>query len=106
MKANGGKKTLSNTPKSKGKVTSEPKESMLDQKTYEDYNKEQPLADDPNLGNRKQNTNKMETKNKVKKEMKAETEKFTCPMHPEVSSDKPGKCPKCGMELKTFKQIA
>lgn len=24
---------------------------------------------------------------------------YTCPMHPEVSSDKPGKCPKCGMEL-------
>ena len=24
---------------------------------------------------------------------------YTCPMHPEVKSDKPGKCPKCGMEL-------
>ena len=24
---------------------------------------------------------------------------YTCPMHPEVRSDKPGKCPKCGMEL-------
>ena len=23
----------------------------------------------------------------------------TCPMHPEVKSDKPGKCSKCGMEL-------
>jgi len=31
----------------------------------------------------------------------AEAEKvsYTCPMHPEVNSDKPGKCPKCGMEL-------
>src|SRR3989344_2321296 len=24
---------------------------------------------------------------------------YTCPMHPEVMSDKPGSCPKCGMEL-------
>jgi hypothetical protein len=24
---------------------------------------------------------------------------YTCPMHPEVISDKPGKCPKCGMTL-------
>lgn len=25
--------------------------------------------------------------------------KYTCPMHPNVTSDKPGRCPKCGMEL-------
>lgn len=24
---------------------------------------------------------------------------YTCPMHPEVVSDRPGRCPKCGMEL-------
>ena len=24
---------------------------------------------------------------------------YTCPMHPEVLSDKPGRCPKCGMAL-------
>ncbi len=24
---------------------------------------------------------------------------YTCPMHPEVRSDKPGSCPKCGMFL-------
>jgi membrane fusion protein, copper/silver efflux system len=24
---------------------------------------------------------------------------YTCPMHPEVISDKPGECPKCGMDL-------
>ena len=29
----------------------------------------------------------------------AAAQKYTCPMHPEVISDKPGKCPKCGMNL-------
>jgi transcription initiation factor IIE alpha subunit len=24
---------------------------------------------------------------------------YTCPMHPNVTSDKPGKCPQCGMDL-------
>lgn len=24
---------------------------------------------------------------------------YSCPMHPEVTADKPGKCPKCGMFL-------
>lgn len=24
---------------------------------------------------------------------------YTCPMHPEVRSDQPGQCPKCGMNL-------
>jgi hypothetical protein len=24
---------------------------------------------------------------------------YTCPMHPEVTASKPGKCPKCGMDL-------
>src|SRR5262249_9254444 len=24
---------------------------------------------------------------------------YTCPMHPEVRSNAPGKCPKCGMDL-------
>ena len=24
---------------------------------------------------------------------------YTCSMHPEITSDKPGTCPKCGMDL-------
>jgi hypothetical protein len=24
---------------------------------------------------------------------------YTCPMHPEIVTDKPGKCPRCGMDL-------
>ncbi len=30
---------------------------------------------------------------------KAEAKLWTCPMHPEVVQDHPGKCPKCGMDL-------
>lgn len=34
-----------------------------------------------------------------KKDTTAGTAYYTCSMHPEVKSDKPGKCPKCGMDL-------
>jgi hypothetical protein len=30
-------------------------------------------------------------------------QRYTCPMHPEVVSDRPGKCPKCGMNLEAVK---
>jgi Cu(I)/Ag(I) efflux system membrane fusion protein len=30
---------------------------------------------------------------------KAAAQMYHCPMHPEVQSDKPGECPKCGMDL-------
>jgi len=30
---------------------------------------------------------------------------YTCPMHPEIHSDEPGKCPTCGMDL-VKKEIA
>ena len=29
----------------------------------------------------------------------AQSVSYTCPMHPEIHSAKPGKCPKCGMNL-------
>lgn len=36
----------------------------------------------------------------------SDTQKYTCSMHPEVISDKPGKCPKCGMNLVPVKEPA
>ena len=33
-------------------------------------------------------------------EMKGGTAIYTCPKHPQIKSDKPGKCPICGMTLK------
>jgi Heavy metal binding domain len=33
-----------------------------------------------------------------------EKQKYTCPMHPEVITDHPGNCPKCGMKLVPIKE--
>ena len=35
-----------------------------------------------------------------------EADKYTCPMHPEVVSDQPGNCPKCGMALEPARPAA
>lgn len=40
----------------------------------------------------------------IKNENKDAKITYTCPMHPEVKVDKPGKCPKCGMDLIEKKQ--
>ena len=37
---------------------------------------------------------------KTKKKSTSESETYSCPMHPEVVSKVPGKCPKCGMTLR------
>jgi hypothetical protein len=37
--------------------------------------------------------------NPTKQTASAGKELYVCPMHPEETSDKPGKCPKCGMDL-------
>src|SRR6267143_1522243 len=33
-----------------------------------------------------------------------EKQNYTCPMHPEVITDHPGNCPKCGMKLVPLKE--
>ena len=85
--------------------------SMLYQKTNEDYNNEKPnpntpdfkIANGKNMRNGDQGTsNKKTTEIKSKKSEAIKT--YTCPMHPEVKSGKPGKCSKCGMELQEKKQ--
>ena len=32
-------------------------------------------------------------------------QQYTCPMHPEIIQDKPGNCPKCGMNLVLLKNV-
>jgi len=46
-------------------------------------------------------TSKVNTVQTNKQQKKTVSEKvvYTCPMHPEVLTDKQGKCPKCGMNL-------
>jgi hypothetical protein len=36
----------------------------------------------------------------------AKAGQYTCPMHPEIVSDTPGKCPKCGMNLEMVQGAA
>jgi ssDNA-binding Zn-finger/Zn-ribbon topoisomerase 1 len=43
--------------------------------------------------------NNDKSKGNTQKETLVADEMYTCTMHNEVMSDKPGKCPKCGMKL-------
>ncbi|MEI8343061.1 MAG: heavy metal-binding domain-containing protein [Verrucomicrobiota bacterium] len=40
------------------------------------------------------------------KQAAEQAQQYTCPMHAEVVSNKPGKCPKCGMNLVPVKDAA
>jgi Cu2+-exporting ATPase len=40
----------------------------------------------------------------VKTDIKQEFQKYTCPMHPQIMQDGPGKCPLCGMTLIPLKK--
>ncbi|MEO6330043.1 MAG: multicopper oxidase domain-containing protein, partial [Ginsengibacter sp.] len=44
-------------------------------------------------------TQDMKGMDMTKKETKQQPVTYTCPMHPEIHSGKPGNCPKCGMKL-------
>ena len=44
-------------------------------------------------------TDKMKMMDKKKTTKKMASMMYKCPMHPEVTSNKPGKCSKCGMDL-------
>lgn len=49
-------------------------------------------------------TRQMKSSSTSEQPMKMDTpqeyeQRYTCPMHPEVRQDHPGKCPKCGMDL-------
>jgi Cu+-exporting ATPase len=48
-----------------------------------------------------QDTTKIVKKQTLKTttEMQKDSVYYTCTMHPDVKLDKPGKCPKCGMDL-------
>ena len=46
-----------------------------------------------------QGKDQMHTDSLATKHVEQKSEVYSCPMHPEVASDKPGKCPKCGMTL-------
>ena len=43
--------------------------------------------------------NQVNGQTKQEKTEAQQTVKYTCPEHPDVVQDKPGKCPKCGMTL-------
>ena len=45
-----------------------------------------------------------DAKNSTSGTVSAEGKTYTCPMHPEITSDEPGSCPKCRMDLVEMKQ--
>jgi hypothetical protein len=61
---------------------------LSDAITYEDFNKEKPLPNDPEF-------------NISKKDILTEgpTKVYTCSIHTKIQSDKPGTCSECGKTL-------
>jgi cytochrome oxidase Cu insertion factor (SCO1/SenC/PrrC family) len=46
------------------------------------------------------------SKTTVKKTRQSKQSTYSCPMHPTVTAKKPGKCPKCGMDLRPVDHTA
>ena len=61
-----------------------------------------------NTGSTKDTTGNKDSSSSMKDSsmMKQTAVVYTCKMHPEVISDKPGKCPKCGMDLVKKEDLA
>ncbi len=59
------------------------------------------VTDDPN---EKPEMQMEQNKQNEKLQPDTQTQLYTCPMHPDVISDKPGQCPKCGMNLVPVKK--
>jgi len=61
------------------------------------------LQSHPNVMKSMEGTHEKDNLKVIKDEVKTESTTkgvvYTCPMHPEIIRDKPGKCPKCGMTL-------
>ncbi len=80
--------------------------SMSNQKTNEDYNKQKTNPSDLNFKDGNSIPQKLgwqdrniSGNNMTDSKPESAVKTYTCPMHPEVKSDMPGKCPKCGMDL-------
>jgi hypothetical protein len=79
-------------------------EVKQEQKDHEGHNMEEmnkkPVQNEhEGHGMKNERTSKMEKMDSVKSSQIEKKRIYTCVMHPEVISDKPGNCPKCGMKL-------
>jgi hypothetical protein len=102
------KKTVVVQPKAAPQPEKKAVQKPTEIKTHKDKTKIQPKAKVKVIAKPKvQEVRKDKPETKLNPQPKASKSQsksqpaavYTCPMHPEVTSDKPGKCPKCGMEL-------